>query len=76
MDSLDTTAAQQDLRNKREEELKHMKKVLEEETIAHGDAIAVAKKKHNETVEEMNNQIETLKKVRVLVIYLFIIKLT
>ncbi|XP_013779485.1 myosin heavy chain, non-muscle-like [Limulus polyphemus] len=62
LDSLDTTAAQQDLRTKREQELAMLKKTLEEEASTHENQISEIRQKHNHTIEELNEQLEALKK--------------
>ena len=62
-ESIDTTAAAQDMRNKREEELMKLKKSVDEETVAHEAAMAQLRQKHTQLVEELNEQLETVKKV-------------
>lgn len=63
-ESIDTTAAAQDMRNKREEELMKLKKSVDEETVAHEAAMAQLRQKHTQLVEELNEQLETVKKGR------------
>lgn len=63
LDSLDTTAAQQELRSKREQELATLKKTLEEETQLHEVSIADMRHKHSQEVTSINEQLEVLKKV-------------
>lgn len=65
LDSLDTTAAQQELRSKREQELATLKKTLEEETQVHEVSISDMRHKHSQEVTSINEQLEVLKKVMV-----------
>ena len=62
-ESIDTTTAAQDMRNKRESELAALKKSVEEETTAHEAAMGQLRQKHAQLVEELNVQLETTKKV-------------
>lgn len=62
-ESIDTTAAAQDMRNKREEELMKLKRSVDEETVAHEAAMAQLRQKHTQAVEELNVELETTKKV-------------
>ncbi|XP_022242820.1 myosin heavy chain, non-muscle-like [Limulus polyphemus] len=64
LDSLDTTAAQQDLRTKREQELATLKKTLEDESSAHEIQLSDIRQKHNHVIEELNDQLEALKKAK------------
>lgn len=61
--SAETTAAQQDLRTKREQELAMLKKTLEEETASHEGQIADLRQKHNNAIENLNEQLDVVKKV-------------
>ncbi|XP_068605476.1 myosin-11-like [Brachionichthys hirsutus] len=63
-DSLDITAAQQELRAKREQEVALLKKALEEEGRSHEAQIQDLRQKHNQVVEELNEQLEQAKRVR------------
>jgi len=51
------------MRNKREAELVTLKKSVEEETTAHEAAMTQLRQKHAQLVEELNVQLETVKKV-------------
>ena len=51
------------MRNKRESELAALKKSVEEETAAHEAAMGQLRQKHAQLVEELNEQLETTKKV-------------
>ena len=62
-ESIDTTAAAQDMRNKREDELMKLKRSVEEETVAHEAAMAQLRQKHTQAAEELNVELETTKKV-------------
>ena len=61
-----STVAQQEIRTQRENELAVLKRTLEEETAAHESAIASMRQKHSSGMEDLNNQLETAKKVRAL----------
>ena len=58
-----STVAQQDIRTQRENELAALKKTLEDEVAAHEEAIAAMRSKHSKAVEELNEQLESAKKV-------------
>ena len=62
-ESIDTTTAAQDMRNKRESELAALKRSVEEETAAHEAAMGQLRQKHAQLVEELNVQLEATKKV-------------
>ena len=64
-DSLDTTAAVQDLRNKRESELQDLKKTLEVNQQQHDQQVQDVKHKYNSQIENLNEEIENVKKVSV-----------
>ena len=64
LDSIDSTAAQQELRTAREKELAHLKKSLEEENANHEAQIAEMRSKHSAESSELNNQLDQLKKVK------------
>uniref|UniRef100_A0A8C4IAI1 Myosin-11 n=1 Tax=Dicentrarchus labrax TaxID=13489 RepID=A0A8C4IAI1_DICLA len=63
-DSLDTTAAQQELRAKREQEVALLKKAMEEEGRSHDAQIQDLRQKHGQAVEELSEQLEQAKRVR------------
>ncbi|XP_041672765.1 myosin-11-like [Cheilinus undulatus] len=63
-DSLDTTAAQQELRAKREQEVAMLKKAMEEEGRSHEAQVQDLRQKHSQAVEELNEQLEQAKRVR------------
>nr|CAG4640602.1 EOG090X00BY [Eulimnadia texana] len=62
LDSLDTTAAQQELRTKRELELATLKKTLEEESGSHEIQITEMRHKHSQEISEIHEQLDVLKK--------------
>jgi len=64
LDSLDVTAAQQELRTAREKELVNIKKSLEEEAASHEQGIAEMRHKHTHEVSQLNNQLDTIKKAK------------
>lgn len=64
LDSLDTTAAQQELRSKREEELASLKKSLEDDQAVHEHQIAELRQKHSHAIENLNVEIDQLKKMK------------
>uniref|UniRef100_A0A674B8L4 Myosin-11-like n=1 Tax=Salmo trutta TaxID=8032 RepID=A0A674B8L4_SALTR len=63
-DTLDTTAAQQELRAKREQEVAMLKKVMEEEGRNHEAQVQEMRQKHTQTVEGLSEQLEQAKRVR------------
>ena len=62
-DSLDTTAAVQDLRSKREEEVRDMKKSIEASQRNHEVQITEMRSKHNQQLEQLNEELESVRKV-------------
>ncbi|XP_041978089.1 myosin heavy chain, non-muscle isoform X2 [Aricia agestis] len=64
LDSLDTTAAQQELRSKREQEVAVLKRSLEEEAGAHEAALADQRHKHSQELQALAEQHEQLKKTK------------
>merc|ERR1719187_2939888 len=62
LDSLDVTAAQQELRTAREKELASMKKALEEEASNHEQGITEMRHKHGAEISSLNNQLDQLRK--------------
>ncbi|XP_031421345.1 myosin-11 isoform X2 [Clupea harengus] len=63
-DSLDTTAAQQELRAKREQEVAILKKAMEDEGRHHEAQVQDMRQKHTQAVEELSEQLEQTKKVK------------
>lgn len=63
-DSLDTTAAVQDLRNKREQEVVQLKKSIETEVKNYEGQVQELRHKHGQQVEQLNEQLDQAKKVR------------
>uniref|UniRef100_A0A6Q2YVP7 Myosin, heavy chain 11b, smooth muscle n=1 Tax=Esox lucius TaxID=8010 RepID=A0A6Q2YVP7_ESOLU len=63
-DTLDTTAAQQELRAKREQEVAILKKMMEEEGRGHEAQVQEMRQKHTQAVEELTEQLEQAKRVR------------
>ena len=62
-ESIDTTAAVEEMRKKREGELESVKKSIDEESAAHEAAMSNLRQKHSQLVEELNVQLEATKKV-------------
>ena len=62
-ESIDTTAAVEEMRKKREHELESLKKSIDEESAAHEAAMSNLRQKHSQLVEELNIQLESTKKV-------------
>ncbi|XP_068202771.1 myosin heavy chain, muscle-like isoform X29 [Palaemon carinicauda] len=58
------TAAQIELNKKREAELSKLRRDLEESNIQHESALASLRKKHNDAVAEMSEQIDHLNKMK------------
>jgi uncharacterized protein (DUF169 family) len=56
-DSLDTTAAVQDLRNKRETEVLQLKQNLETEAKRHEQVVQEFRQKHQAQIEQLNEQV-------------------
>ena len=63
-DSLDTTAAAQELRGKREQEVTELKRAMEEEAHGHETALHELRHKYTQQLEEANDQLDQTKKVR------------
>uniref|UniRef100_V9K7Z7 Myosin-11 n=1 Tax=Callorhinchus milii TaxID=7868 RepID=V9K7Z7_CALMI len=63
-DTLGTTATQQELRAKREQEVSEMKRALDEETRAHEAQIHDIRQKHGQAMEELTEQLEQVKRVK------------
>lgn len=53
----------QEIRSKRESELNEVKRILEEEVANREAAIMSLKQKHAQTIQELNDQIDALRKV-------------
>jgi myosin heavy chain 9/10/11/14 len=62
-DSLDTTAAVQDMRQKREVEVGELKKRLEDESKQHEAQVQEIRHKHAQQVDQINEQMDQIKKV-------------
>lgn len=58
------TSAQIELNKKREAELSKLRRDLEEANIQHETTLANLRKKHNDAVAEMGEQIDTLNKLK------------
>merc|ERR1719193_280121 len=65
LDSLDVTAAQQEMRTAREQELAKVKKGLEDETKAHEEAITEMRHKHGHEITQLNETMDSLRKNKV-----------
>ncbi|XP_062304308.1 myosin-9-like isoform X1 [Osmerus eperlanus] len=61
-DTLDSTAAQHELRTKRESEVTQMKKALDDEAKVHEQQMAEMRHKHNQAFDELNEQLEQAKR--------------
>merc|ERR1719242_525832 len=62
LDSLDVTAAQQELRTAREKELANTKRNLEEAVSTHEQSMTDMRHKHSQDVNQLNNQLDQVKK--------------
>lgn len=60
--SLDTTAVQKDIQSKRESELNNLRKTITDEAEKHELAIAEMKSRHNQLIQELNDQLDALRK--------------
>nr|XP_045377191.1 myosin-11 isoform X4 [Camelus bactrianus] len=63
-DTLDSTATQQELRAKREQEVTMLKKALDEETRSHEAQVQEMRQKHTQVVEELTEQLEQFKRAK------------
>uniref|UniRef100_A0A673HCL3 Myosin-11-like n=1 Tax=Sinocyclocheilus rhinocerous TaxID=307959 RepID=A0A673HCL3_9TELE len=63
-DTLDTTATQQELRAKREQEVTLLKKAMEEESRVHEAQVQEMRQKHTQALEELTEQLEQSKRVK------------
>ena len=66
-ESMDTTQAATAMRQSREQELMALKKSVEEESTAHEAAMSQLRHKHAQLVEDLNEQLETAKKVLLII---------
>ena len=62
-ESESTTAAQQEIRAQRENELAQFKRTLEEETANHEATVTAMRQKHSKAIEDLNEQLESARKV-------------
>ena len=60
---MDTTAVAKDLQARRESELTDLKRSIEEETKQHEAAMQQLRGKHSHLVEELNSQLDNMKRV-------------
>lgn len=58
------TQAQKDIQGQRENEVAQLKRALDEETGAHEAAVASMRSKHTKAMEDLNEQLEGLRKVK------------
>ena len=66
-ESESSTAAQQEIRTQRENELAQLKKTLDTETVGHESSLTSMRQKHSKAIEDLNDQLEAAKKVCVCV---------
>ena len=59
-----STQAQHEIRAQRESELAALKKSLEDERTDHEAIVASTRQKHSRKLEELNDQIDSMKKVK------------
>ena len=62
--SLDTTAAVQELRTKREQDVVQLKRSLDDEVKAREAQMTDLRHRHGQQVEEVNEQLDQIKRVR------------
>ena len=67
--SLDTTAAVQELRTKREQDVVQLKRSLDDEVKAREAQMTDLRHRHGQQVEEVNEQLDQVKRVRQIVFY-------
>ena len=65
---MDTNAAAQDLRNKREQEVLQLKKVLEDDVKTHENQLQEIRHKYSQQTEQINDQLDQAKKVSLIVV--------
>ncbi|XP_062394116.1 LOW QUALITY PROTEIN: myosin-10 [Sardina pilchardus] len=63
-DTLDTTAAQQELRSRREAELGELQRLVEEETRRHEAQVSELRLKHSTTLDSLQEQLDNSKRAR------------
>jgi len=63
-DSLDTTAAAQELRGKREQEVTELRRAMDEESHGHETLMHELRHKYTQQLDHSNEQLEQTKKVR------------
>uniref|UniRef100_A0A8C8CVD9 Myosin heavy chain 11 n=1 Tax=Oncorhynchus tshawytscha TaxID=74940 RepID=A0A8C8CVD9_ONCTS len=63
-DTLDSTATQQELRAKREQEVNLLKKAMDDEGRTHEAQVQEMRQKHTQAVEELTEQLEQSKRVK------------
>uniref|UniRef100_A0A3B4TXX6 Myosin-10-like n=1 Tax=Seriola dumerili TaxID=41447 RepID=A0A3B4TXX6_SERDU len=63
-DTLDTTAAQQELRSRREAELSELQRCVEEETRRHEAQLSELRVKHSAAIDSLQEQLDNSKRVR------------
>uniref|UniRef100_A0A4W6FP01 Myosin, heavy chain 14, non-muscle n=1 Tax=Lates calcarifer TaxID=8187 RepID=A0A4W6FP01_LATCA len=63
-DTLDTTAAQQELRSRREAELSELQRCVEEETRRHEAQLSELRVKHSAAIDNLQEQLDNSKRVR------------
>uniref|UniRef100_A0A3Q3EWP1 Myosin-10-like n=1 Tax=Kryptolebias marmoratus TaxID=37003 RepID=A0A3Q3EWP1_KRYMA len=63
-DTLDTTAAQQELRSRREAELNELQRGVEEETRRHEAQLSELRVKHSAAIDNLQEQLDNSKRVR------------
>ena len=62
-DSLDQTAAQQEVRNKREQEVIQLKKALDDEVKSRENQLQEVRHKNTQQIEQVNVELDNAKKV-------------
>lgn len=62
-ESESSTAAQQEIRTQRENELAQFKKTLEEEIANHEATVSSMRQKHSKAIEDLSEQLEAARKV-------------
>jgi len=67
---MDTTAAAQELRQKREVEVTELKKQLEETACAHDAQLQDLRHRHTQQLEQVNEQMDQVKKVRFIALFI------
>ncbi|XP_069783178.1 myosin-10-like isoform X2 [Narcine bancroftii] len=64
-DTLDTTAAQQELRTKREQEVLELRRALEEEGKAHEEQVRDMRQRHGQALEQLSEDVENVRRDKV-----------